>query len=67
MGRLSPERVAAWVLASCQAQGVPLKVTDRTVVEQVSSLFGGASGRTAPARQRGEGAPQAPPTAATPD
>lgn len=67
MGRLSPEQVAAWVIATCEAQGVPLKISDRLAVQQVSIPLGGASARTEPARQRGEGAPDTPPTAATPD
>ncbi len=38
---LSPEALAAWVTASCQAQGVPVKVTDPGTVDQVRVLLGG--------------------------
>lgn len=57
MGRLSDEQLAAWVIASCQAQGVPVKVTEARVVEHVRALLTGQAGRTAPARQRGRSAP----------
>ena len=57
MGLLSAEQLAAWVTASCQAQGVPVKVSDRRAVEQVRVLLTGQAGRTAPARQRGRSAP----------
>lgn len=57
MGRLSDEQLAAWVVASCQAQGVPVKVSEGRVVEQVRVLLTGQVGRTAPARTRGRSAP----------
>ena len=57
MGRLSEQQVAAWVTASCQAQGVPVKVSEARTVEQVRVLLTGQAGRTAPARQRGRSAP----------
>lgn len=38
---LSGGELAAWVTASCAAQGVPVKVTDALVVERVSALLGG--------------------------
>ena len=57
MGSLTSEAVAAWVIASCQAQGVPVKVSDARTVEQVRLLLSGQGGRTAPARQRGRTAP----------
>lgn len=57
MGSLTGEAVASWVTASCQAQGVPVKVIDARTVEQVRVLLTGQGGRTAPARQRGRSAP----------
>ena len=57
MGSLTAEAVAAWVTASCQAQGVPVKVSEARTVEQVRVLLTGHAGRTAPARQRGRSAP----------
>ena len=57
MGRLSDEQLAAWVTASCQAQGVPVKVSEARTVEQVRALMTGQAGRTAPARQGGRSAP----------
>lgn len=53
MGRLSAEQLAA----SCQAQGLPVKVSDVRTVEQVRVLLTGQAGHTAPARQRGRSAP----------
>lgn len=38
--RLDPSLVAEWVRASCEAQGVPLQISDRGVVRQVSVLLG---------------------------
>jgi len=55
MGRLSDEQLAAWVAASCHAQGVAVKVSDPRTVEQVRVLMTGQAGRTAPARQRRRG------------
>jgi hypothetical protein len=57
VGRLSDEQLAAWVAASCQAQGLPVKVSEARVVEQVRVLLTGQAGRTAPARTRGRSAP----------
>lgn len=34
--------MAEWTVASCQAQGVPVKVTEPSVVEQVATLLAGA-------------------------
>lgn len=54
MGRLSAEELAAWVEASCVAQGVPVKVTDPAVVRRVCALLNaGAAGPQAPRRRRG--------------
>jgi hypothetical protein len=47
--RLSWEQLAEWVSASCVAQGVPVFVTDPTVLGRVGSLLGGRPG--APARR----------------
>ena len=40
----------AWVESSCAAQGLPVKVSDRAVLEGVAGLLGGAPGasRVAP-------------------
>jgi hypothetical protein len=57
VGRLSDEELAAWVAASCQAQGVPVKVSEARTVEQVRVLLTGQAGRTAPARTRGRSGP----------
>jgi hypothetical protein len=35
--------VAAWVQASCQAQGVPVHVTDTAVLRDVAALLGAGS------------------------
>ena len=58
---LTPEQVASLVDASCAAQGVPVKVTDPTLIRRVGVLLGGAvagsrahprSGSTRPAAGR---------------
>lgn len=54
---VSPEQVAAWLAASCQAQGVPVVVTDARVLGQVAALLTPAAGGPAAARQRGKGRP----------
>lgn len=36
---LAPEELAAWVAQSCAAQGLPVKVTDPTVVRRVALLL----------------------------
>ena len=48
LSHLASEQVAAWgVIASCQEQGVPVKVTDPTVIRKVGVLLGtmGGEGR----------------------
>lgn len=52
VGRLSAERVAAWVEASCAAQGVPVKVSDPHVVARVGVLLGVRSATGAQAKLR---------------
>ena len=49
MARLSRDELVAWVSASCAAQGVPVFVTDPTVLGRVGLLLGGRPG--APARR----------------
>lgn len=39
---LTAEQIAAWVTASCAAQGVPVKVSDPVVIGQVRTLLTGA-------------------------
>lgn len=59
MARLSGEELAAWVSESCAAQGVPVFVTDPTVLGRVGALLGGGPG--APARRASaEEAPRRP-------
>ena len=53
MGRLTDSEVAAWVAASCAAQGLPVKVTDVATVSDVCVLLGGGAPGDRPARQRG--------------
>lgn len=61
---LTPAQLLAWVTDSCRAQGVPVIVTDPTVVERVGVLLGAqrrkpSGGRGAPTgamrEQRGMG------------
>lgn len=40
LSHLSPDEVAAWVAASCAAQGFSVKVTDPAVVRRVGVLLG---------------------------
>lgn len=64
MGRLSGAELAAWVAASCEAQGLPVKVTDSAVLRGVSVLLGGSALGGRPARSGGRrpvrGASEAP-------
>lgn len=53
MGRMSSDELAAWVTASCVAQGVPVKVTDPHLLAKVGVLLTGRAGCTAPARSAG--------------
>jgi type II secretory pathway component PulM len=48
------DQLLAWVQASTQAQGLPLKVADPATVERVRALLTGGEPR--PARARGAGA-----------
>ena len=59
----TPEEVKRWVEASCTAQGVPVKVTDRLVVRRVGMLLGAGSERVGRADA---GRAQAAPAASTP-
>lgn len=56
LSHLPPDELAAWVEASCAAQGVPARITDAHVVREVAVLLGGpvraGSGRTAQADAR---------------
>jgi hypothetical protein len=51
---VDPELIAAWVQASCQAQGVPEKVTDVGALREIGVLLGAGMGR---ARAHGAPAP----------
>lgn len=44
------QRLEAWVVASCAAQGVPVKIKDRRVLAQVAELL-----RERPAQSRQNG------------
>lgn len=57
-GLPADDDLAAWVAASCVAQGVPVKVTDVTVVRRVGLLLGGSVGR--PRAQARSAAPRDP-------
>lgn len=43
LSQVPPEVLASWVAASCAAQGVPVKVTDPTVLRRVGVLLGSAA------------------------
>lgn len=59
----SPDQVADWVRASCEAQGVPVVVSDPGVVSNVVAL---ATGRVAgPADRKPSGADAGPLPAAS--
>ena len=44
------ERIEAWVKASCEEQGLPIKITDRRVLAQVAELLRSRPGQS---RQKG--------------
>lgn len=44
MGQEFAAHVVAWVKASCEAQGVPVKVEDSRVLREVGVLLGGGAG-----------------------
>ncbi len=48
---MTDEAFAAWVTASCERQGVPVKVTDVRVVAEVAALLSGGTAR--PPAKRG--------------
>ena len=48
MGHRNDFDLGAWVAASCEAQGVPVKVTDALVVDRVRVLLGGGAQRANP-------------------
>ncbi len=50
LSHLTPDQLAAWVEASCAAQGVPARVSDPAVLRRVGVLLGGLLGGL-----RGEG------------
>lgn len=43
--------VAAWVEASCEAQGLPARVSDRRVLGEIAELLLGDRGRVADERR----------------
>lgn len=42
---VDPAVLAAWVRASCEAQGVPEKVTDPVALRRIGDLLGTGAGR----------------------
>ncbi len=62
----SADQVAQWVLASCQSQGVPVKVSDAAVLKRVGVLLGSgspATGRVETGRAHAAAAASTPRTA----
>lgn len=47
MDGYSPQEVRAWVTASCDAQGLPVVVTDPATLARVAALLGSGSGNGA--------------------
>lgn len=45
MGRLNADELAAFVAASCERQGVAVRVTDPAAIGQVVALLGGGADR----------------------
>jgi hypothetical protein len=45
MGTLDPAEVRRWTVSTCQAQGVPVAVTDPSTVADVATLLTGAARR----------------------
>jgi hypothetical protein len=54
MGALTDEQIADWLVASCQAQGVPVAVTDPAVVGRVAVLLTGRARRNGRSRPPAE-------------
>lgn len=55
MARLSEEQIEAWVAASCERQGLAVKVNDALVVARVAALLTDGSAR--PVAERGRAGP----------
>ena len=53
---VSREELAAWVQASCEAQDLPVRVTDPMEVERVCAHVGAADGPAARQREDPSGA-----------
>lgn len=45
MSGVDSQVLAAWVRASCEAQGVPEKVTDPAALRRIGTLFGAGAQR----------------------
>lgn len=60
MGRVDPSVVAAWVRATCAAQGMPEKITDPVALRDIGVLLGARAERS---RAHGAPAPSTRPTA----
>lgn len=42
-GDYDQTQFTAWLTASCQRQGVPLTITDPTVITQIATIFGASA------------------------
>ena len=45
MSGIDPAALAAWIRATCEAQGVPEKVTDPAALRRIGDLLGTVAGR----------------------
>ncbi len=53
MAKLTREQVAAWLVSSCAAQGVAVKVTDPQTLAKVAALLTPAGGAPRSRAERG--------------
>ena len=55
MARLTDDEITGFVEVSCQAQGVPVKISDPRLIDQVVVLLGGTRRSSGPASEAGPG------------
>lgn len=55
---LDMDAVRAWLVESCEAQGVPVYVADPAVVSRLGVLLGATGGRGAQPRRGGAATPE---------
>ena len=60
------QKLAAWVEASCAAQGVPVRVTDPGVIARIGVLLGAAPGTDGRGSGRSTAAASEPPDGPNP-